>query len=148
MPCSEQINKWTLVYCTLPCCYWSLILSDDGLNDWNTSSICHQLVKLTLNQFTDWITGARCCCDKWSVTRCGPTPLTTGHADEWLNRQKGALANQQTISLLNEYYANEVSWMHQNNHMKMMPGVTLGGGVWMYMHIRVSVTVHMGRNCK
>lgn len=51
----------------------------------------------------------------------GPTPLCAGHPDEWLNRQKGALANQQTISLLSRHYAKEASWMHQNKRMKMMP---------------------------
>lgn len=30
-------------------CYQSLTLSDDALNDWNTSSICNQLVKSTHN---------------------------------------------------------------------------------------------------
>ncbi len=101
--------KWTLVHCTLPCCYRSLMLSDDGLNDWNTYSICHQLVEPTHNQFSDWITGAGRRYEKWSVSLDGPTPLSSGHPDEWLNRRKGALANQQTITLLNECYANEAS---------------------------------------
>lgn len=102
---SKKINpaaagcKSTLVYFAPPCCYRSLMLSDEGSNDWNTSSICHQLAKPTHDQFSDWITGAGRRYEKWSVSLGGPTPLSAGHPDEWLNRRKGAVANQHTISL-------------------------------------------------
>jgi len=41
------------MYSNVPCCRQSAMLSDDGLSDLSTFAICHQLVKMTCNQFTD-----------------------------------------------------------------------------------------------